>query len=127
MSNIQLITVAATTDGDGDYTTTLHVQSGRLLQMRYVPDGTSPLATGADIDLVGATTGFVYINQDNIGTSAYDMSPRVATSANDGSASLFAAAGEPVEAVAYVCGEPLTFTVSNGGDTKSGTFYFWIG
>lgn len=127
MNAIQLITVAVLTDASGDSSATINPQPGRFLQMRYVPDGTAPLDTGTDIDLTGATTGFVYLNHDNIGTSAYDRAVRYPTSALDGSASLYAATGEPVEDFGYVGGESLTFTVANGGNAKSGTFYFWFG
>lgn len=123
----QLITVSVTTDASGDYSKVLQPRPGRLLQVRYVPDDSTPLDTGADIDLVGTTSGFIYINQDNIGTSAYSISPRVATHGVDGTASLYAAGGEPVEDFAYLGGESLTFTVANGGNVLSGTFFLWFG
>lgn len=123
----QMISVAVATDGSGAFSKTIQPSGGRFLQMRYVPDGSSPLDTGSDIDLAGATSGYVYLNQDNIGTSAYELAPRQATSDETGAALLYAAAGEAVTDFIYLAGEPLTFTVANGGDTKSGTFYFWFG
>ncbi len=124
---MQLVTVPVTTSGAGAFSTTISAPGRRLLQYRYVPDGTAPLDTGADIDLVGATTGFVYINQDNIGTSAFQKLPRHASHDETGVASLYAAAGEPVEDKMAAGNEQLTFTVANGGATKLGTFYFWFG
>jgi hypothetical protein len=124
---ISLHTVAITTDGSGDYTQATCDIAGAILQYRYVPDGTSPLATGADLDIVGSTTGLVVVNQDNIGTSAFTKAPRQATHDDTGAASLYAAAGEPVESFIYVCGESLTVTIAEGGDTKSGTLYLWTG
>lgn len=127
MNNATLVTVAVLTSAGGAFSTPIVAPRGRLLQYRYVPDGSNPLDTGADIDLAGATTGFVYINQDNIGTSAFQKLPRHATHDETGVASLYAAAGEPVEGCMHCGGEQLTFTVANGGNAKRGTFFFWFG
>jgi hypothetical protein len=123
---MQLVTIVALTNSSGDFTTTISGAAGWLLQYRYLPDGTAPLATGADIDLVGSTSGFVYVNQDNIGTSAFQKLPRHATHDETGTASLYAGSGEPVEDAMAVGGESLTFSVAQGGDTRRGTFYFWF-
>lgn len=123
----RLFTVAVLTSAGGAFTTNLEGAVGRLLQYRYVPHASTPLDTNVDIDLVGATTGFIYINQDNIGTSAFEKAPRKPTHDELGVASLYAAAGEPVEDFPYAGGESLTFTVANGGNAKAGTFYFWFG
>jgi hypothetical protein len=122
-----LVTIAVLTSAGGEFSSTFIVPAGRLLQYRYVPHASVPLDTGADIDLVGATTGKVYINQDNIGTAAYEKVPRMATHDETAAASFYAAAGEPVEDFIYTGGEDLTFTVAQGGNAKQGTFYFWIG
>jgi hypothetical protein len=124
---MQMQRVSVTTDSSGDFTLTLRGISGAFLQLRYVPDGSNPLDTGADLDIVGAETGLVLVNHDSIGTSAFTKCYRQATHGVDGSASLYAAAGEPVEDYVTVHGEDLTFTISNGGDTLSGTFYLWFG
>jgi hypothetical protein len=121
-----IATVAVTTSAGGAFSTTISAPAGALMQYRYVPHASTPLDTGADIDLVGATTGFVYINQDNIGTSAFQKLPRYATHDETGTASLYAATGEPVEDEMVVGPEQLSFTVANGGNALSGTFYFWF-
>jgi len=109
----------------GAWSQTITPRPGHLRQYRYVPHASTPVDTGGDLDLVGAQTGFVYINQDNIGTTAFQKVPRYATSDETGTASLFAAAGEPVEGVMAVA-EPLTATIASGGDAKKGTLYVWI-
>jgi hypothetical protein len=96
-----------------------------LRQYRYVPHASTPVDTGGDLDMVGAQTGFVYINQDNIGTSAFQKVPRYATHDETGTASLYAAGGEPVEGLMMVA-EALTATIASGGDAKKGTLYVWI-
>lgn len=113
------------TNASGAFSQTFAPKHGMFRQYRYVPDGTSPLATGADLDIVGAQTGFVYANQDDIGTSAFQKLPRYATADETGAASLYAAGGEPVEGVMAVA-EPLTATIASGGDSKKGTLYLWI-
>lgn len=127
MANVQMIAVAVLTSAGGAFSKVIQPGSGRLLQYRYVPDGSSPLDTGADLDVVGTTTGFVYVNQDNIGTSAFSKAPRMPTHDETGAASLYAAGGEPVEDLMAVGGESLTVTIANGGNTLRGTLYFWFG
>lgn len=126
MNKINLVTVAITTDASGNFSAPVQA-NGRLLQYRYVPDGSTPLDTGADLDIIGATTGFIYINQDDIGTSAFTKVPRQPTHDNTGAASLYAGAGEPVEDFMWIGGEQLTVTIANGGNTLSGKLYMWIG
>jgi len=109
----------------GAFSQTFTPRSGGFLQYRYVPHGSTPVDTGGDLDVVGAQTAFVYVNQDNIGTTAFQKLPRYATADETGTASLYAAAGEPVEGIMAV-DEPLTVTIANGGDAKKGTLYIWI-
>lgn len=113
------------TNSSGAWSQTLTPRAGQLRQYRYVPDGTAPLDTGADLDIAGAHSGFVYVNQDNIGTSAFQKLPRYATADETGTASLFAAAGEPVEGLMSVA-EPITATIASGGIAKKGVLYVWI-
>lgn len=113
------------TNSSGAYSETFHPRAGQFSQYRYVPDGTAPLDTAADLDVAGAQSGFVYVNQDNIGTSAFQKLPRYATADETGAASLYAAGGEPVEGLMSVA-EPLTVTIANGASTKKGVLYIWI-
>jgi len=110
----------------GAFSETFTPRAGGFLQYRYVPHASTPVDTGGDLDIVGAQSAFVYVNQDNIGTTAFQKLPRYATADETGTASLYAAAGEPVEGVMAVA-EPLTVTIANGGDAKKGTLYIWIG
>lgn len=126
MSEPQVITVSVTTDASGDASKTTPRVNGRILHYRYVPAASNELDTGADLDIVGAVTGIVIANQDNIGTSAFTKCPRQPTHDATGAASLYAAAGEPVEDYMWV-NEPLTLTIASGGNAKSGTFYITVG
>ena len=123
---VQLQTISITTTSGGADTEYSSVVTGCVAQVRYVPDGTAPLDTGADLDITLETSGVIVANHDDIGTSAFTRVYLQATHDVDGSASLYAAAGEPVEAPVCVANDRLKVIIGSGGDTKSGTFYIWI-
>jgi hypothetical protein len=120
-----LTTVQILTDASGNFTQNITGPDGMLSQYRYVPDGTVPLATGASISMSGATSGFVYINQTNIGTSAFTKLPRYPTDDSTGTALLYASAGIGVADTALVGPEQLTVTIALGGNAKKGLLYVW--
>lgn len=125
---VDLCTVDITTDASGDFTAVTPDIEGAVLQYRYVPDGTSPLDTGADLDIVGTKTGIVVSNQDSLGTSAFTKGVRHATHGIDGVAAYYHSnVDEPVEKPIYIGGESLTVTIANGGNVLSGTLYIWTG
>lgn len=123
------VTIAVTTDASGDVTAySDRPVSGRVLAFRYVPDGTSPLDTGADLTITGNESGMTLFAKSNIGTSAFTAAPRQATHLNtDGSAALFAAAGQAVLDHVVVADELIKVVVAQGGDTKSGTIHLILG
>lgn len=115
--------IVATTDGSGNFTgQTQGAVNGAIEHVRYTPDGAAPLDTGADLDIVGETTGIVVANHDDIGTSAFTRAYRQATHGIDGAAALYAADGSAVLDKVVVAGERLTLTIAGGGNAKSGTF-----
>jgi hypothetical protein len=120
---ISLVTIAIATDASGDFSENFQAQ-GKLLQYRYVPGS---LLTGADLTVVGATTGQSFINHSNAGTSNISRAPRQPTHDTTGAASLYAGSGEPVEDYIVAGGEQLTFTIAEGGVSKAGTLYMWFG
>lgn len=121
---IRLEKFSISTDGTGAWSETRKIPSGYLLQYRLVYVDTD---TGADLDMVGATTGFVYINQDNLGIASFQRLPRYATADETGTASLYAGSGEPVEGLVAISeNENVTVSIANGGASKTGTLYLWI-
>lgn len=126
MNDVNTFSIAILTDASGNFEDKTTPIKGKLLQLRYVPDGSSPLATGADITIIGQSTGFAYYSQSNIGTSAFQKAPRQPIHNDAGVASLYAAAGEPVEDFMYI-DEQLTVTVAQGGNALQGTLYLWVG
>jgi len=127
--HIRRYTIAVTTAADG--TATAYSQgtaNGRVYQVCYVPHATTPLDTGADIVLTGNTSGVIVLDLDNIGTTAFTSAPRQATHlASTGAASLYAAGGTAVTDYVVVADEAFKLTVASGADTKSGTFYVYVG
>lgn len=119
--------IAVLTDASGDFEGFTPVVSGRVLQVRYIPDGTSPLATGADLDITGEGSGVVVAGHDDIGTAAFTRAYRQATHGADGSASLYAATGEPVESAVVVAQERVKLVIANGGAAKAGVFHVYVG
>lgn len=101
--------------------------NGKLLHMRYIPDGTSPLDTGADITVTGESSGIAIVTKANIGTSAFTLAPRQPThNASDGSAALYAAAGTAVNAKIALAGERIKVVVAQGGNALKGQFQFVV-
>lgn len=128
-AGMQSVKLEVTTDGTGaaDVASGM-VVSGRVLQMRYTPDGSVPLDTGADITVTGKQSGVGVLTKANIGTAAFTAAPRQPTHlASDGSAALYAAAGTGVLDFVYLYGEQLRIVVAQGGAAKKGTFEFLIG
>jgi hypothetical protein len=120
-----LATVSILTNASGDFSTTIACPGGKLLQYRYVVDPSIPLATGASITVSGATSGFAYIAQTNIGTSSFTKAPRYPTHDSAGAALLYASGGTPASDAAFIGGEQLNVVVAAGGNAKAGKLYIW--
>ena len=121
---VQMIKIDIAVDGSGDFTTdTPHVE-GRFLQY-FLDYGDT--ATGADLDIVGKVSGQIIVNHDSLGTADIQRAPRQPTHDKAGAASNYSSTNsEPVEDYYYV-NEELIVTIANGGDTKVGVLYLWIG
>jgi hypothetical protein len=100
--------------------------SGRVLQLRYVPDATTPLDTGADLTITGEDTGVAVATLSNIGTAAFTKVPRQATHGVTGTALVYAGT-DPVAEPVYLAGERLKCVVAQGGVSMTGTLYVLVG
>lgn len=96
--------------------------SGAVVQVRYVPDGTSPLDTGADIDLVAISGGQVVASWDNIGAAAFTKVPKQPVHDTGG-----VAVSGLREFVFVGAPDQLRLSVAAGGNAKRGTLYVWTG
>ena len=118
---IKIRTVSVITDGAGDFSTSADFEGGFLLRISYVPDGTSPLDTGADLTVTESNTGTAVYTQANIGVSAFTKLPRLPiASAVDGVDSTTVFDYIPVN-------DKLTVTIAAGGASKVGIVYLYIG
>jgi hypothetical protein len=107
------------TDGSGAFTATTAAMQGEVHSYRLVQGGAA-LDAGADLDIVGADSGIVVSNHDNIAAGTY--APRQATHGVDGAAALYAAGGTAVFTPIAV-NERLTVTIANGGASKAATLW----
>ena len=73
--------VPLTCDASGDVTGYTPVCNGRIVQVRYVPDGTNPFDTNADLTISCAESGAVVVVKANFGTVAFSLAPRLSQSA----------------------------------------------
>lgn len=122
--NITRHTVSITTDASGnavvnDCDEALPL-NGLLLSISYKPDGSVPLATGADLVVTEYISGLAVYAQNDIGTTAFTKLPRKAIcSSADGVDSTTNFDMLPVVG-------RLIFTIASGGNAKKGTFYLMI-
>lgn len=119
--------VALASDASGNQTAYSNVVNGRILAIRYVPDPTNPLATGADLTITGEQSGIPIITITNIGTSAVSFAPRLPTCGLTGTASLFAAGGLAVEDYIPIANERIKVVMAQGGNTLLGTLHIYVG
>jgi hypothetical protein len=116
------------TDGSGNATvTSADLAHGFVHEIRYVPDGSTPLATGADLTITAAGSGLAILTITDIGTVAAQFTPRQATCTTVGAASLYAAGGTAVTAPIALANERISVAVAQGGANKTGTLYIWVG
>jgi len=118
--------VTLTSAADGSATGYIGPVTGFVHALRYVPHGSTPLDTNADVTITAETTGAAILTITNIGTSALNLYPRAATVSVANAAALYAAAGQAVNDRIPVCEERVKFVVAQGADTKTGTFYLYL-
>jgi hypothetical protein len=96
--------------------------NGKIEQIYYTPDPSTPLATGADIVVTGDSSGMAIVSKLNIGTAAFALAPRQPTHAvADGSAATYDGTRPVLDKIA-LAGEKIKFVVAQGGNTLSGRF-----
>lgn len=124
---IERIALTLTVDASGAATVTSEKYlTGRVLQLRYVPDGANPLDTNADLTITGETTGVEVLTWTNIGTAAATKAPRQAVHGVTGTGLVYAGTDIVAEPV-YLAGERLQVVVAGGGVSKTGTLHVLIG
>lgn len=125
---IERLTLALAVNGSGVGTIySEKAVSGRVLQVRYVPDATKPLDTNTDLTITGEETGVAIATLASIGLSAFTKAIRQPTQILDGTAALFAAGGTTVNEPVYLANERIKVVVADGGVSMTGTLHVLIG
>jgi hypothetical protein len=119
-------TIAVTTDASGDFTGYTAVVNGTLLSIQYLVDGTAPLATGADVVFTADETETAILTQANMGTASLSSQPRMQTHDHTDGSNVDIAVGHLFPAEIPIADERIKLVVTNGGDTKVGTFVVLI-
>lgn len=117
------ITVDASGNGTG-YTPTV---AGNVHAIRYVPDGTSPYATGVDVTVTCDVSALPIITVTDMGTLAVNLYPRAATVGITNAAALYAAGGTGVLDKIPVANERIKIALAQGGNATTGKFHVYVG
>lgn len=115
----QRIKVSVTTAADGSYTGYTEPVTGLISALHYLK---TDFADGVDFAITCETTGQGLWTEANVNAAAI-RAPRQITHDLVGGGRLYAAAGQPVVDKIAVKDERIVFAITNGGDTKTGTFY----
>lgn len=116
-----------TTDSSGNATGYIDVPHGALKSTSYLKAaGGAAFADTVDFAITVEGTGEGIWTEANVTTSA-TRRPRAATHGVDGVAALYAGSGSPVLDDIYIANDRIKFVITNGGDSKTGTFNVIIG
>ena len=115
----------ATTDGSGSAYTDAPVV-GRVTQISYTPDGTSPYDASFDVAITGEKTSLNILTQAGI-TGAFQVKPSQACPLNTDGSALTYDGSHAVNDDLVVSSEKILISVTNAGaGLRTGKFYIWI-
>lgn len=115
----QRIKVSVTTAADGSYTGYTEPVTGLISAIHYLK---TDFADTVDFAITCELTGHGLWTEANVTASAV-RAPRQVVHDLVGGQRLFAGAGQPLADKIAVKDERIKFAITNGGDTKTGTFY----
>lgn len=122
MAFIQRQRLSLTTNATGDATGYFDkAVVGKIRQIVYTKDGTTPLDNGSTITFTNETTGESIWTEANVNASAV-RAPRIPTHSTAGAASLYAGSGTAVNDHIAVGGDRVKVVIASGGNTKIATF-----
>jgi hypothetical protein len=119
------VDITVNSSGDGTGYTPLIV-GARVLDIQYVPDGSTPYDNTVDVTITGETTGKAILTKSNV-AAAFTATPRGATHDVTGAASLYAAGGAAVNDQIPIALERIKILLAQGGNAKTGRFYVTVG
>lgn len=117
--------VAVTTDGSGNATVYSPPTFGTIAAIRYVPDGSTPLASASTLAITDNGTGLQVLSISTLGLASRDFWPRAFTMGTTGTVALYAAGGLNVLDLVPIAGA-VKIVIASGGATRSGTFYIYV-
>lgn len=124
---LSMVQADITTDAGGNAIAYTPKCRGYLHLIRYVPDGGTPLATGADLTITEENTGLPLFAKVDIGTVAVQWLPRTPThAAADGTALLYAAGGTAQSDRLAIADSRIKVVCAQGGNVLKGAVQFWV-
>ncbi len=117
--------VTVTTASDGTATAYTPRLSGKIMQIEYVKDDTTPYSNGVDFTITGEATGVNIWTESDVNASAV-RAPRQPTHSQAGAAALYAAGGVGVLAPIALANDRVKIALASGGSAKVGVFHFLV-
>jgi len=121
MSYAERHVIAVQTSSGGAATEYSPVITGRIINVIYTKDGSTPYEDTVDFTITLEGTGQNLWTEDNI-TASEIIAPRQPTHNASGDASFYIAAGEAVEDYIVAAKDRVKIVIANGGDTLDGQF-----
>jgi hypothetical protein len=119
MSQVIRHVVAMTTAANGSVTSYTPTVTGIVQAIHYVK---TDYADTVDFAITSEATGETIWTELNV-TASKSCAPRMATHSTAGVATLYAPAGSAVLDAIAIANDRVKIAVTNGGDTKVGTFH----
>jgi hypothetical protein len=119
--------VAIAVDASGNGTGFTPIATGSVQAIRYVPDASTPYATGVDITVTAEVSGLPIVTITDAGTVALQVYPRAAVVSVANAAALYAAGGTAITDKIPIAGERIKIAVAQGGVSTSGKFHVYVG
>lgn len=120
--------IAVTTAADGSATVYSPPVNGPVLTIRYIKDGSTPLASTSDFTITAEATGEAILTAGNVNASAtYAPRQPVITVANAAIVYATGAAGAIVTDHITLADDRVKIAVAQGGNATVGTFHVTVG
>ena len=125
MSYIQRYVVTVTTNKKGDGIGYTPAVTGKVSAIHYVKDTSNAYSDGVSVVVTAEATGETILEIGDVNASA-SFAPRRVTHTTDGSQAYYTFPGHAVRDSICLANDRIKIAVSNGGDTKTGTFHVVI-
>lgn len=119
MAYAQRHTVSVTTATGGGAEAHTPVVTGRVANIVYTADGSTPFDATADFTITAEETGIGLWTESNV-TASKTVAPM--QGANDQAGATLNTAGDVQSAPIYVANERVKIVIAQGGNTRSGSF-----